>query len=268
MNYPRYLYITLMLVTVTAALRAEWSLYDGFNYNAKLLDGSDGGLGAWTTYWCPSGKGGVELESPGLTYRDRNGKQLAVSGDYSSLTSDKTAGIYRDFSRIEVGDDTAMVFWVSFIAQATGAPFNASGDELSIQLRSASNIEWVSFGIMGRLDAWRIRLSDGVNKQFSEGASAVYTDELNFFVARIEMDLRPGKADSVYLWVNPALDRQPDASMAALKLSGEDFWKMGKPVEFSRIRIGAINSEEPEAKFMVFDEIHMGSDFRDVAPVK
>ncbi|GHC06400.1 hypothetical protein [Cerasicoccus arenae] len=268
MKYTRILPLLFVSLFFGLSLRAEWSLYDGFDYNTKLLDGADGGVGSWTSYWRRSGAGGVELKSPTFTYKDRSGKSLNVLGEYTSVKGATTAGTYRDFEAIEAGNDEPLVMWVSFLASAEGGPFDASGDEVSLQLRSPENVDWVTFGVMGRLDAWRIRLSNGSQKKFTEGASGIYTNDVNFFVARIEVDTREGKSDSVFLWINPLLGRQPDDSAAALKVDGEDIWKPNAPVKFTRMRIGTINSEDPEDKALLFDEIRIGASFQEVAPEK
>jgi len=255
-----------LLVFALVPSWAEWSLYDGFDYSAKLLDGADSGEGPWTSYWRPSMDGGVEIESGALAYKDRFAEELVTTGGHTYLESSSTAGAYRDFVSQQAGDKEVLVFWVSFLAQAKGAPFSSSGDEISVQLRSADNIDWVSFGVMGRLDAWRIRLSDGSRKVFSEGAAGIYTDDVNFFVARIRVDLREGQPDAVTLWVNPPLGGVPHDSTAVLDLAGEDFWKAGLDLSFTRLRIGVVNSGAPEAKVLVLDEMRLGERFDLVAP--
>jgi hypothetical protein len=250
-----------------ATVAYGWSAYDGFDYRSALLDGADGGSGEWSIYWRPSGAGGVKVISPGLTYTDRAGQSLAVTGNAVTVSDMATAGAYRDTSVLAVPAQGKLTVWLSCLAKVEGGPFDASGDEASLQLRDSANTEWVTLGVMGRLDQWRLRLGNGKDKFFSDGAKMAAPAELHWLVVCIQIDTAPGGKDSVSLWIDPAVGRQPHPSEALASVADQDIWQAGAEATFSRMRVGLINSGQAESKTMTFDEVHLGESFAGVAPV-
>ncbi|EIQ00269.1 hypothetical protein OpiT1DRAFT_04811 [Opitutaceae bacterium TAV1] len=252
---------------------SDRAIYDGFDYRTQALDGSDGGKGAWKTEWRKSAAGGVALLAPGFEYKDGDGWQLAVHGRRAQLSSNVTAGAYRDFDASSAGlipggeeGGGKGVLWMSFLAQIEGGPFENSGDEISFQLRAAKDLPLLTVGVMGRLNEWRIR-AEGITKVFSRGAAKRPPEMLSWIVIRVDVDNAPGVSDAVHLWVNPRAPREPSVSLANARIVGQDLWGAEHPFQPVRLRIGTIGTAKsgPE-KHLAWDEIRLGRSFADVAP--
>ena len=212
----------------------EWAAYDGFEYRSRLLDGADGGRGAWLGYWRPSAEGGVRIETASLDapFFEVPSQMLR----YASIEGQKTAGVYRDLIPLQVEVGGSATLWVSFQARVAGAPFDSSGDEASIHFRGPDNSELFSIGVMGRLNEWRVRFNRESTKHFSKGASEHLPEEAAWVIARIDVNLATGEEDSITLWTNPLADVMPSSSSASIVMDFGDIWHAEAPFTLSRIR--------------------------------
>lgn len=246
---------------------AGWLAYDGFDYRTPVLDGADGGGGAWKTEWRRSAAGGVVLIEPGFDFTDTNGWRLASSGRRAEIRARGTAGAYRDFNFNKVeAENSKMVFWLSFLARAEGAPFDVGSDEMTLQLRAEKDVPLLTIGVMGRLNEWRIR-ADGLGRHFSRGAEKRPPEKLSWIVVRVDVDQNSGAQDAVYLWVNPPGSREPSIDRVNARILGADIWNMEHPFRPMRLRVGTIGREkEGMEKIFSWDEIRLGMEFSHVAP--
>ena len=236
------------------AVAADWDAKDKIDYHTRLLDGCDGGSGAWVNYWRSSGEGGMMMVDgallPGFPER------------HARVTSTGTAGVYRDMTPLMPASDERLTLWVAFAAKAEGAPYDASGDEASFQLRGSDNTEWITVGVMGRLNEWRLRLvGDGQYKIFSDGAGRRPDNQADEIVLRIDIDLRPGSKDSVALWLNPKAGSAPGLKDATILLNDADLWKPGSSVSISRLRVGLINAQQQEQKGFSLSNVRMATSY-------
>jgi hypothetical protein len=246
---------------------AQGVLYEGFDYRGRELDGSDGGSGGWTAEWRKSVSGGVVLEKPSLDYTDSSGKRLEVFGARAEMISAQTAGSYRDFELSGFGEGTPKVLWISFLAQVEGAPFEASGDEVSLHLRDADNQTILAVGVLGKLNLWRVKAQGSGQPQFSPGAANHPPEESSWIVARLSVDPAEGGAGSAFLWVNPGLQEEPSREAASVSIKDIEGWDDGLFARLQRLRMGSSDSGIGQEKKFVFDEFRLGTTFRAVAPL-
>lgn len=223
-----------------------------------LLDGQAGGVG-----WDPAGDwlvnnttaaliGTPLFYSDGTYTLDSTGNRLSVRGTGSS-GGDTTATRSIDLSRVpdpmlelgKIGADGSTI-WVAYLGDVA---FSGVGSGTIQRWAGVSlldgNTEQVTFGRSTDNNFWSIR-TDTEALISTEPASI-----LRFMVARI--DFKSGN-DDVWMWLNPALDQEPDISNAAASGSVSDF-------QFNGVRIGV-------GRYQSFDvdELRVGTSFSAVAP--
>jgi hypothetical protein len=257
------LILTLSILTCLPSMPAALLLDEGFDYEAGLLVPANGGTG-FSSAWANSGSGGTQVVYPGLAYSDSLGNSLSVTGGSSVITSSATDGAFRDFSAIAVPTNTTTTYWLSFIGSTDGAPFGASGDEASIQLRSG-NTNILSIGAFGTSANWRLRASGGVGGTLFSNATGVPSSAMEAFVViRLDVNTSTGGNDAVYFWLNPELDEAPSEGSAIGSISGSNIWDT---FSVDRLRTGLNNSGTAESKELSYDEFRFGTTFTSVAPV-
>lgn len=171
--------------------KADIKSYEPFDYPAgSSIDGQRGGSG-WKNAWkARDGETLVKLDSEGLQY----GK-LAVSGGslrMHPLEDKKGVGLFRDITGKMGMDETTM--WMSFLVRA-----NKVGDGHLFLLPNrfgqaeVGKVWGRSFGIFNQ----------GSRKNMENGKTY-------FVVARYDF----GEGDKLAMWINPALDTEPDVEKA------------------------------------------------------
>ncbi|PAW77506.1 MAG: hypothetical protein B9S32_10945 [Verrucomicrobia bacterium Tous-C9LFEB] len=259
--------LSLCLLSATGGFAADWQVYDGFDYRTTELEGSDGGAGAWQREWRRSARGGFTVSRPGLLYKDSKGQALRTSDGLITLDLDDSGGAYRDVTAPH-GEGGAQIIWCSFLAELHGGPLDTAGDEMALQLRNKADVALVTLGVMGRLNQWRIRVENTQKQRaYSPGVRNVRPEEGHWIVCRIKIDPAADATDSVHLWIDPPLDREPALADAANVLEGEDWWSGADSFQLRRVRVGTLQSGRPKGKKMQFDELRLGTSFLSVAPM-
>jgi hypothetical protein len=266
MNKAKLALLTLASAALLAPLQANIILYEGFDYAAVALVNQNGGTG-FSGAWKSSGLGGDTVTYPGLEYTS-GANSLNVVGGYTTVTNTSTAGSYRDFSAVTAASDTVTTYWISVIASTAGGPYDASGDEASLQFRNANNVELVSVGAFGSSANWRIRAKSatGSTTGFSDAGDTPSSLTQAYLVIRVDVDTSASAADNIYLWVDPILGSEPTIASAMASITGTNFWNDGE-FSVSRLRSGLINSGTADTKTLTFDELRLGTSFNDVSPI-
>ena len=245
MKKSQALYSTAMLhLALCCAAPAALTGYDGFDYSAGDLTGSNGGSG-WSGAYTDSGNSTI-YTTPGLTYTG-----LPTTGG-AAKTADGggvTTINFRNFNTIYGDGETET--WISFLAQRNGSASTSTFAGLSFYNSGgiASTNAEVTFANGGTGGAWRI-LDNG--PPLATGSTAVLpaSNTTYLLVARILWGAGAGGTDAVSLFVNPTLGSMPGTPDATKDVAITDF---------DKVRIAGANAVN-----YTFDEIRVGDSYADV----
>lgn len=255
----------LAFLALSATAPAALLVYEPFDYpSGTSIGGQNGGTG-FAGPWGAVGAGNLDATAPGATYSNlvASGNRLTTIGGSGGAGS---ALSFRDLSTSFGADNTTV--WISLIGQRTGAQTGTGGiggvpswvRGWNVSLFNAGT-EILAIGegtrTTGDQDTWGLVVSGS-----STNAATVWTSKSvgveSFLLVRI--DYLPGN-DNAYLWVNPSLASEPLISNADATTTAGNF-------SFNRIRPFAGNETAQGARAEgFFDEIRMGTTFRDVAPI-
>ncbi len=268
-----------LVVGSTSALMAGVFVYEGFDYDAGALTGSNGGTG-WIDPWSPNGSHDAADVSVGsASYTDDNGNSLVTSGNratFSTAVSNPSGFRSFDLSGAPAGlvengklgkDGTSV--WMSFLWQA-----------------EVEGAKWGGISLYDGPDGADNRLDVGQKSELEHGmgfpgsptpsrvASTVPLGELSLLVVRLDFheltDADPQAAnngqDEIYMWVNPDLDSTPaDGDALYLPFRRRDNAADQSPtymLDRMRIMKGG-NGSWTSAQL---DEIRLGETYADVTP--
>jgi hypothetical protein len=250
------------LISCTAAIATPLA-YEGFDYDPGSISGLNGGTN-WSAPWGGSNLTTSAVVSGGLTYTDSNGDSLVVSGN-SATTSGQSGSAQVTRALSSAGADGTTT-WISYIGQRL-SPHPTENENLvraaSLQVRQGSS-EKLAIG-KGTTAAPNVQQNWAILYGGTAANSAYSTTphlSEAFLVVRIDHLGDASTPDNAWLWVNPLLATDPDTSAAHAEFLGLS------DISFDGIRVFAGNStgDGPYAA-LAFDEIRLGTEFVDVAPI-
>lgn len=234
-----------LLLCTTLPAGATLVFYEGFDYPPGALAGNAGGTGFAAEWVLGSGSGNVVAD--GLTYTDTNGAQLQVSG---GAYSGPGGAFFRDLASV-LDANTTGTYWLSYLVRTSG---NATFSGLSFFDGNPENLFTGHVGVgEARLPRYRIH-------SYAPGSATITTSsadpawvqgQADFIVVRLDLNAQ-ANSDSIYLWVNPLLEPEPQTSTALLQMHNRE-------VLGTRIRMGHNAAAS-------MDELRFGTTWASVAP--
>lgn len=252
--------------------RAELLFYEGFDY----APGEDaiGAAAGWT------GTGNLPDAVEGsLGYRDLSGNVLRTSGNSALADGEQgstTVSVVRPVSL--VANDPGGVpgtRWLSFTGRQTSG---SAARFFNVVLRAPDNTikpddsgtavdEVLAAGMpSGQPEGQLWRVWDRVtgNAGWGSAVSQSSTKEVSFVLVKMEPDA-DGVRERFTIWVNPALDREPDAAAGYAFLTSDSNLADWSQIQDVRIGAGAQSGGNPGSAFHL-DELRIGTAFADVTP--
>lgn len=272
--------------------------YEGFDYPpGSNLEGQSGGSGAWAGAWDYTGFYSTNV-SGSLSYVDGLGNTLITAGNKLLNIGDSSANNSSQPGRnlsvyLSDTDGTNRTIWISFLAQRIGDKSGTGGPDGSPTYERGCNIalfdsittntttgaastpgpERVDFGENSGVtsDSWMMRFpaaNGNPGPTLNSYTSNSPIDVLTFHVYRIDLNTNDFSVepaintnDSIFFWVNPALNSEPPTATAITNLISM------KEFSFNRLRFfaGGQSGSQAYAQWLV-DEVRIGDTFADVTP--
>jgi len=249
----------LAALTLVAAASSQAALlfYDGFNYAAGSINGTqNGGIGGLTAW--VEGEGTV-TNDPTIVSSGLTAPGLSTIGGALSDTTSSSLGARRTFDNTGLGADGTSV-WFSALYNHTSA-----GSDFRLKLFADSSI---SLGTSGYATA----ANSGIGFNFTGGtglrvenqnvqigtATALAVNTVHLVVGRIDFS-DTSNADRVLLWVNPTISlTAPLDAAAAQNVTGFNL----------QATLGnAVAARWGGAGTGIIDEIRLGNTFGDVVAI-
>jgi pectate lyase len=264
--------VTLMAVTISdSGLRAALLGYEPFtNAVSAEIIGAASGYGFAGAWQGNSSQGTATNTGFGLRYADVANNQLITTGGAGFFQGLTTANNNMqpirlfDFSRGTNGTDNTTT-WISFLIARQGPTGTLSGNPYGRGANvphdlNAENLQKLAVGNGSGATSNTVALIPQGSGANLKGATNQFGGVTNFVVVRI--DHIPAGNDNAYLFVNPALNAEPDINAAgAVSLGDFDF-------SFDRLRVfagGQASAAQPYAE-LVLDEYRIGETYADVSP--
>lgn len=260
-HHTIFRHAVLLVLFLPLSASATLLLYDGFDYTAGSLVGQNEGTG-FKTAWANSGTAAASsVISNGAEYTDSTGIQLLSHGGKVSVSATDTSGVFRTFDPITAASGGTTTYWVSFLGNTSGMWTQTGGSYSAALVLRNGNTELLAVGAFGTTDAWRVR-ANGTTYSSATGIASSSSEA--FIVMRIDIDTTTGGADSVYLWVDPALATTPSIAASTVSITGTNLWDS---FSLSLLRIGTMDGGAHTSKAITLDELRVGTDFANVAPI-
>jgi pectate lyase len=264
--------VTLMAVTISdSGLRAALLGYEPFtNAVSAEIIGAASGYGFAGAWQGNSSQGTATNTGFGLRYADVANNQLITTGGAGFFQGLTTANNNMqpirlfDFSRGTNGTDNTTT-WISFLIARQGPTGTLSGNPYGRGANvphdlNAENLQKLAVGNGSGATSNTVALIPQGSGANLKGATNQFGGVTNFIVVRI--DHIPAGNDNAYLFVNPALNAEPNINAAgAVSLGDFDF-------SFDRLRVfagGQASAAQPYAE-LVLDEYRIGETYADVSP--
>lgn len=240
---------TAALAGPAGATGTLWA-YEGFDYavgsGLNDADGGSGWAGAWTL-----AAAGMSIVG-GLSYTDAAGRRLDVSGGAADAW-----GIYGSAQRFTQQDWGApgSSVWISVLQRNVPVIAGATGAGLSLGVGN----EWngAMYAGIGKTVSGSLRSVVGVNNSsvIASASGSLAPGQTVLHVIRYDFALQG--ADTVSLWRNPLLGRDPGSADVSASFIDMASLLTGLTLGF--------NTDGAGNRF-VFDELRLGSSFAAVTP--
>lgn len=245
--------VAALALSAVSASQAALLVYDGFDYTAGVINGTQSGGTGWSTNWVVGEANAPSIVSPGLTFTG-----LDTEGNALSDATVQSRGTRRTFDNTGLGGDGTSI-WFSALYNHTSA-----GSDFRLKFFGSSSL---SLGVSDYATA----LNSGIGFHFLGGtglrvenqnvqigtATSLAVNTVNLIVGRIDFSDTLNQ-DRVLLWVNPTISgTAPLDSLAAQNVTLQLQTTLGNAVA---ARWGGAGTG-------IVDEIRLGTTFGDVVAI-
>lgn len=195
------LIILSISVLLPVSLMADLLVYEGFDYPAGVINGSNGGIG-WTGAWTNSNQS-VVAESLGLP-------NLMISRVGGSMATNSGGTTNRTFPGVDLAQDG--VYYISYLCSRTGWTAGSSQEQLDLHLRNTSFLQIAAWGISSS------ERFETLNIGSTKSAAGADSTDVFFMVGKLVT--RAAGNDEIYLKAYTGSDEIPTVEPDVWTVSG------------------------------------------------